>query len=151
MKKSNILSAFCMGVLLMVSTSVSAQYDKPITKEQLPKRAQEFLNAHFADKQITHVIQDDDLVLPDYDVYFAEGIEVSFHNNGDWDSVDGNRQAIPTKFILPAIVTYVQTTYPGMYITEIDKDRRKFDVHLSNGLELVFNKKGAILGIDYDD
>ncbi|MDR0976894.1 MAG: PepSY-like domain-containing protein [Prevotellaceae bacterium] len=151
MKAKNYFTAALVAALVLLSPSVSAQYDKPITREQLPEKAQKFLSTYFADKQIAGVIQDDDLIFPDYDVYFNEGIEVSFHNDGDWDNVDGNRRAIPTGFILPAIVTHVTTTYPGVHITEIDKDFRKFDVTLSNGMELIFNRKGAILGIDYDD
>ncbi|MDR0938889.1 MAG: PepSY-like domain-containing protein [Mediterranea sp.] len=138
--------------LLALPISASAQYEQPVTKAQLPQKAQAFINQHFAQQEITYVIRDDDYAFPDYDVYFKSGIKVSFHNNGEWDEVNaGYGAALPTTFILPQIVSYVKSNHPNTTIVEIERDRRKFDVHLSNGLELTFGSNGALRYVEYDD
>ena len=43
---------------------------------------------------------------------------------------------------------YVKATYPSCRIEEIEKDRRGYEVKLSNKLELTFDKKLNIVDID---
>jgi hypothetical protein len=122
--------------------------DKPINKEQLPKAAQEFLSKYFADAKVLYVLQDDDFAFADYEVKLANGIEIEFNHDGVWENVDGNRKAIPTGFINENIVKYVAAQYPDAKIVEIDRGRNKFEVTISNGLEMIFSKSGKLLGID---
>ncbi|MDR1654089.1 MAG: PepSY-like domain-containing protein [Prevotellaceae bacterium] len=144
----NKLKKILIAAFVAVSASAMADNDRIITFEQLPKAAQEFLNQHFAGVKISYAVQDDDR---DYEVYLENGIAVDFYPDGEWDSVDGHRQAIPTTFINPKIVDYVKTKYPGTQIVEIDRNRRKFEVQLSNGLELDFGRDGTFWRVDYDD
>jgi hypothetical protein len=43
----------------------------------------------------------------------------------------------------------VNATFAGASVVKIDKERYGYDVELSNGAEMKFNKQGACIG--YDD
>jgi len=46
------------------------------------------------------------------------------------------------------IAEYVKTNFPGTQIVKIDKERRGYEVELSNDIDLHFNSNGKLLYID---
>ncbi|WP_413511786.1 PepSY-like domain-containing protein [Myroides odoratus] len=132
---------------LLTSGSVNAK-DVLITKSELPQKAIVFLDNHFKNKQILTVEKDSDFLSLSYKVTFTDNIEVEFDKSGDWDEIDGNRNALPTTFILEPIVSYISTNYKGATITKIDKESRIYEVKLNNGLELEFSTSGVFKRID---
>ena len=56
--------------------------------------------------------------------------------------------AVPADLIPASIAEYVKTHFPGTQIVKIDKERRGYEVELSNDLDLQFNKNGKFIGID---
>ncbi len=60
---------------------------------------------------------------------------------------------VRTSILIPALIpppvaATIQANYPDAMITKIDKERNGFEVDLANGLELKFNKQGAIVEMD---
>jgi hypothetical protein len=55
---------------------------------------------------------------------------------------------VPAVLVPQLIATYVSTNFPGEIIVKIDKERHGYDVELSNDLDLKFNKKGMLIGMD---
>jgi hypothetical protein len=55
---------------------------------------------------------------------------------------------VPAKIVPAKISKYVHKNYPNVLIKEIQKERRKYEVSLSNGLDLDFNLNGKFLKID---
>lgn len=145
------LKTFFLGMIsvfaLIMSESAQAK-DVIITKKELPKKALAFMDAHFNGKTIQTVEKDADFLAVSYKVTFADRIEIEFDKEGEWDEVDGNKNPLPTTFILEPIVTYVKTNYPDAQIVKIDKETRLFEVKLNNGLELEFSKSGVFKRID---
>ena len=63
-------------------------------------------------------------------------------------TVKARNGAVPTKIVPAKISKYVHKNYPNVLIKEIQKERRKYEVSLSNGLDLDFNLNGKFLKID---
>ena len=127
----------------------NAQEDGLIPVQSLPASAQTFINQHFSASNIVSVWQDNEKGrVEDYTVLFADGTEVEFRANGDWKEVKARNGAVPTKIVPAKISKYVHKNYPNVLIKEIQKERRKYEVSLSNGLDLDFNLNGKFLKID---
>jgi hypothetical protein len=74
---------------------------------------------------------------------------VKFDKNGTWEEVDApDNLAIPISFIPNKIVDYVTEYYPSADINGIDKEKSKYDVELTNGLDLEFNSAGKFVRMD---
>lgn len=136
------------ALVLLISPSVLAK-DIIITKSELPKQALAFMDTHFNAKTIQLVEKDVDLLSVSYKVTFTDQIEIEFDQSGAWEEVDGNKNQLPTTFLLKPIVTYITTNYPGAQVIKVSNERRIYEVELNNGLELEFTKTGEFKRIDH--
>ncbi len=122
----------------------------PISFGELPQKAQTFVKTHFADETISVVLCDKDLLDKDYEVRFSDGSNVEFDKDGEWTSIEmKNGRAVPTNPMPAAMISYVNTTHPNSFIIEVNKEKRKYEVELSNGVDIEFDKDGKFLR--YDD
>ena len=119
-----------------------------IVKESLPKKAQLFIDSNFKNSKITYVKDERDFLERSYEVLFADGTKVEFDRNGEWKEVDCRRSSVPTAIVPAKILNYVNNSYPGVKVIQIERDRIDYEVKLSNNLELTFNKKFNIIDID---
>lgn len=144
MKK--IVKLALIAMLSIVPVMVSAR-DRIVTYEQLPQAAKAFITAHFADSKVSYAKLDDGK----YEVKMADGVELEFSRDGEWDNVDCKYKAVPGSVLnlLPeGINNYVNASFPDSSIVKVDKERGRIEVELDNDLELVFDKNGAFLRID---
>jgi len=135
-----------IAILAAVCSFTSCANNTIIKESQLPKTAQTFVKAHFADQAIQKIEKDG----LDYEVDFANGWDVDFNSKGEWKDVSCERDAVPASFLatLPkGIMNYVESSYPSNFVVGVSKDRN-IEVELNNGLELEFNLKGEFLRID---
>ena len=139
-----LFKLFIPVLMLMFCIPALADNDRIITFEQLPKTAQAFLTEHFADKTPAIVKVDND----DYTVIYNSGEEVEFTKRGEWKSVDCRMTAVPDVLVPQEIKTQVDGRYPGSLITKISKDRKGYEIELSNGLDIEFNRNFVIVDID---
>ncbi len=143
---------FKMMAVVMLFAFASCHEDgkKAIQFSELPEAAQTFVQTHFADKQISIVYHDQEIIDNEYEVIFTDGAKVDFTKNGEWDDVeDRDADGVPTAIIPQAILTYVATNHAANYVVQIAKDRNEYEVELNNSMELVFNKDGNF--VRYDD
>lgn len=138
-----ILAVFSLGVV-----TVKADNDRVITKDALPAKAQQFVNAHFASVKISYIKEDRDFFDRNYELVFADGSKIEFGRNGEWVDVDCRYNSVPQAIVPAAIQTYVKSNFPDVKIIEIERKRGNHEVKLSNKLELVFDKNLKIKGID---
>lgn len=137
-----------MTALVGMSFSAFAQ-KKVLEFAQLPKTAQTFVNSHFNKQPVSLVTSEKETLSPiEYKVVLQNGTEIEFDQKGNWTEVDGNKTAIPEKIIPAAILAHVKKSFPNNGITQISKERRGYDVELSNGLDLDFDLQGKFLKID---
>ena len=61
---------------------------------------------------------------------------------------EAKKDGVPAELVPAEISSYVSQNYPGQRILQIDRTRTRYEVDLSNGLELKFNKRFKLVGID---
>lgn len=116
----------------------------------LPAPAKEILNKHFPKVGVNHIKIDQNLVgqVDDYDVILNDGSEVEFDRNGNVKSVDCGSTSVPEALVLKPIRDYVAKNFKGAKIVGIETNRKSYEIELSSGMELKFDRSGAFLKID---
>ena len=144
MKKLMVL----LVALVAMQGAAWAGNDRPVTIAQLPTQAQQFINRYFGGIEVSYAKVDSDLFSKDYEVIFVNGDKIEFDRNGKWTNVK-SRTKLPDGIAPPAIVDYVEKQHKGMIMKSIERDRRHYEVGLTNGLEIKFNSN--FIPISYDD
>lgn len=133
--------------LLLGAGVACASPDRPISKEQLPAMAQQFLQEFFADVEVTLAHEDGPIVRREYDVTLSDGTHIEFSTDGRCIEVE-SREALPQGVVPPSIETYVAKHYPSHFINRLERSRREWEVRLSNGLEITFDRRFRVVSID---
>ena len=86
----------------------------------------------------------------EFEVYFANGHDVTFNAQGEWIDVDAPAgQTVPDAIVPVAISEYVMANYLGSGINEISKNAAGYEVDLINGTDLLFDPVGNFVGIGH--
>ena len=136
-----------VGIMFM-STAAFASRDVAIAIEQLPKAAQQFIQAHFANMQVSYAKKETDFFDKSYEVMFVNGCKVEFNSKGEWTDVDCKYAEVPTGVIPPRIQAYLTKNYPNVKVVDIEKDKRDYELKLSNRIELKFDRRENLIGYD---
>jgi nitrogen fixation protein len=140
---------FLFVSLFVMNLAVFADNDKPIQVTEMPKEAQSFVKSHFANQSVAVAKMETDFLDKTYDVIFTNGDKVEFDKKGNWTKVDCEHTQVPQAVIPAAIQLYVSKNYPDAKVVKIEKtDRKGFDVDLSNGFDIEFDKKMRVVEID---
>lgn len=148
MKKTIKFRVLAIVSLFMLSMTALAENDKPITKNQLPKTAQQIINKNFADKKIAMMTTEPGFLDKSYDVVFADGDKIEFDRKGQWTSISCPQTLVPTVLIPLQIANYLKETYPNEKVKKIERDNKQYEVELTNRLEITFNNKFQVIEID---
>lgn len=141
---------FAVVAVLTLSTCAQAKDTYAHDASVLPKAAQTTLANNFKAKVSVVKIEKDFGRVSEYEVILMDGTEVSFDRDGNWENVEVNKdKSVPAAFVPKAISAFVKKNQPGQRIVGIDKERKGFDVELSNGVDIKFDKQGNFLR--YDD
>ena len=143
----NKITLALLGFLLL-QVPAQADDDQPITVKELPVNAQQLLKKDFANFKVVYAEMDKDLRSKSYEVKFANGGSIDFDKKGEWTEIDCGTSAVPAKFIPQAIRKQVEKKWPNTTIVKIEKDRKRYEIELSDGLEITFNQKFKITDID---
>lgn len=145
MKKLMILSAIL--VTFGINTAC-ADNDKPITVTQLPQTAQQFIKTHFPKEKVAFAKLERDFLETTYEVLFTNSTKVEFYKDGEWKEVDCKYSTVPAKIVPAQIAQYVTQNYPDAQVVQIDRDKRDYEVKLTNGWELTFDLNFNLIDID---
>jgi hypothetical protein len=145
-----IIQSAVVALVCLVAFSVSAlaDNDKPVNVNQLPATAQQTLKKHFSAKKVALAKMESGLFEKSYDVVFNNGEKVEFDRNGNWTEINCKMSSVPAGLVPAKITSYVKSTYPGTKILQIEKDDNRYEVKLSNRLEVTFNKNFQVVDID---
>ena len=136
-------------LLLVFSGAAQGQKVQKINLEDLPEKAQAFIQKNFTKEKVRSILKEtEDLLDIEYKVTFPDKLKIKFDKKGEWKEVDGQRQPIPTRFIPEKILAYIQKRFPNNEVVKIEKDRKSFEVEISSGLELEFDTNGNFIKID---
>ena len=133
---------------LFAASQPTTMEDRAISFNELPAKAQSFINTYFANEEISHIILDRDVISVDYNVALFSGTKLEFDSKGEWKEVDTRNGAVPEALIPNAIAEYVKSKYPNRKITEISRNHTYTEVTLNGGLELTFNKSYKLVDVD---
>ncbi len=116
----------------------------------LPAAAQSTIKTHCKGK--VNLVKIDKTLgrVDEYEVILTDGTEIDFDRNGNWTSVEvGANASVPSGFVPEGVANYVKQNHKGQRIVGIDRERRGYEVELSNGIEMKFDNDGKFLR--YDD
>lgn len=133
---------------LAVTSPLLAGDDRPITMEQLPAAAREFVKTHFNGVRVALSTVDRELMDTTYEVFFADGRKVEFDGRGQWKEIDCKHSRVPDGTVPAAILAHIEANYEGRTVTEINRDRRDYEVQLDGGPELTFDTRFRLIEID---
>ena len=89
-----------------------------------------------------------DFFYKSYEVIFTNGNKVEFGKNGNLEEVNCKYTSVPTAIIPTTIQKYVTTNYPDTRVLKIERDKKEYEVQLSNRVELKFDLKFNLIDID---
>ena len=138
-----MICLFAFGVI-----GCKVDSEKVIDIKQLPTLASSFVNAHFPDHKVAVVKMESGLLSKSYEVYFANGDHIDFDAKGVWEEVECKSSAVPSAVVPESIREYVAKTYPEEQIKKLEKDRWKYEVKLSNHIELTLDLKFNLKDVD---
>lgn len=138
-----------MMAVIGVSSMACARDTYVHSASVLPKTAQTVLAKFFPGKVSLVKIDKDLGFVDDYTVTMADGSEVTFDRNGNWETIEvlPGRQ-VPNGLTPRLVAEYVRSNHKGLNIVGLDRDRKGYDVELTNGIELKFDKNGRFIRYD---
>lgn len=144
MKRMIIAAMACVVVCM----SACAEKTQLVKFNELPQKAQTFIETYFNAADISFVKMEKDGLHNDYDVRMKDGTEIDFDHDGSLEQVDCQTKAVPAGIVPEKITTYVAEHFAGAFIVKYEIDRRELKVELNNSLDLEFDKQGNFLRID---
>lgn len=144
MKMKVIITA----LFLTIAISAQADDDRPIQFNQLPKRAQQLINESFPNDRVSYAKMERDLFEVTYEVILVSGTKFEFVRNGEWKEISTQSTTIDPKLIPSPILTYIQQNHSDCKVVKIERDRYTYEVKLTNGMQLKFNRSFQFIGWD---
>ena len=114
--------------------------------QQLPAAAQDVITKCFADREILTILQE----RGEYEVIFKNGEKIEFNKKGEWVEISCRMSQVPDILIPSQIRMRIMADFTNATIVKIDRQRngKKYEVKLNNGLEVEFDKKFNVIKVD---
>lgn len=141
---------FLMALLCLGGAAKADSYN--IDRDKLPVKAREMIEEYFPKAKIGMIKVDKHLFKKtDYDVKLVNGTKIEFNNSGKWTSVDCKNRQVPDGLVMRTIHNYVKKNCNGAFITKIENKLSGYEIELSDGVEMKFNKLGKLTHTEVDD
>ena len=140
-----MIAICCMFSYNMVA---NAGNDKPISVNALPTKAQTLLNNYFNGQKVMLATIESGVISRSYDVVLKNGTKLEFDKKGNLTEIDCKQETVPAQLIPQAIKEYVKDNYAGQSVKKFEIKRNEYEIELSNGLDLTFNKHFQLIDID---
>ena len=134
--------------MLSCNVVANADNDKPISVNALPAKAQSLLNQHFNGQKVMLATIESGVISKSYDVVLKNGTKLEFDKKGNLTEIDCKQATVPANLIPQAIKNYLKDNYAGQSVKKIEIKRNEYEIELSNGLDLTFNKHFQLIDID---
>lgn len=143
MKFSILFLALALGL----ATPVHAEDERIIEYATLPSPAQQLIQKHFKGNAPSITKKDVGILSHNYEVIFVDGTKIEFDRRGRWIDIEARGTAVPSELVPRPIAHYVSKSFPNTKIVTIERNKRGYNVDLSNGIELDFNRKFKLLTV----
>ena len=135
----------CMCSYYMAAT---ADNDKSISVTALPAKAQTLINTHFGNQKVMLATIESGVISKSDDVVVQNGTKLEFDKKGNLTEVDCKQGAVPAQLVPQAINNHLKENHAGQSVKKIEIDKNEYDVELTNGMDLTFNKHFQLIDID---
>lgn len=144
MKKTLIIALFFMGIAMTNTSCDNGKSTMAINS---------FVATYFPNTQVVANIKDGS----DYEVTLNDYTKIDFNGSlfgkPEWEEVDCRHAATPTMVpsaLVPAeIANYVSRLHNDLPIVKLSKKNRGWEIALSNGVEIEFDKRFNV--VEFDD
>lgn len=137
------------ATIMLLSIASASATERMVSYDRLPANAKAFITAHFGELTFSYAKYDTDITDHNYDVIFTDGTQIEFNRRGEWRKVECSRTTVMPQAILPqGIVEFINSTHPGARIEDVERERKGFQVGLSNDVEIVFDQRGRVKWYD---
>ena len=140
-----MIAIFCMMSFNIVA---NAGNDKPINVKELPAKAQTLLTKHFKGQKVMLATIESGVVSRSYDVVLRNGTKLEFDKKGNLTEIDCKQGIVPSQLIPQPIKNYLKENYRGEAVRKIELNKKEYEVELTNGIDLTFNKHFQLIDID---
>ena len=140
-----MIAIFCMMSFNIVA---NAGNDKPINVNELPAKAQTLLSKHFKGQKVMLATIESGVVSRSYDVVLQNGTKLEFDKKGNLTEIDCKQGIVPSQLIPQPIKNYLKENYRGEAVRKIELNKKEYEVELTNGIDLTFNKHFQLIDID---
>ena len=132
-----------IAICCMMSFNIvaNAGNDKPINVNELPAKAQTLLTKHFNGQKVMLATIESGVVSRSYDVVLRNGTKLEFDKKGNLTEIDCKQGIVPIK-------NYLKENYRGEAVRKIELNKKEYEVELTNGIDLTFNKHFQLIDID---
>ena len=119
-----------------------------LSYKKLPEKARNFIETYFSDYYVFKVT-----FSSSYSVVFKGGSSINFNTKGEWDSIIGNGNEIPSNIIEKftedniiekEIIKTIKEKYINFNIYRIIKRKNKYEIELNNNI-IIIDISGNIL------
>lgn len=123
---------------------------QPIGVPELPQQVRSHAAATFPTASVLSAGQNAQLgyevkLNNQWDMYYSpQGVFIFKNNDNDFD------QAIPVSSLPREITDYISANFPGRTIVWAEIDDDEYEVYLSDGTEVYFDRRGRFLEVDRD-
>lgn len=145
MKLHKIALALAMVAALTACEKETTSQDAT----NLPAKAQDLISQNFSSGISLVKTETNTFGKKEYDVILTDGSSISFNSSGEWEEIETpNNLAVPEGLVPTAIANYVRAKHAGTSIVGIDIEKKGFEVNLSNGVKIDFDKAGNFIKYD---
>lgn len=137
-----------IAAALALGGAACAGVDRPVGFDGLPVAAKQFVSDYFPGREVVLAKVDGHLLDRDYEVIFSNGDTAEFDDRGEWTEVVCREGGVPAGIVPRPIAEYVGRNYPDAVIVEISRSRHEYDVELSNGWEIEFDRNFNVTDLD---
>lgn len=145
-----IMRIVMIAICCMMSFNIvaNAGNDKPINVNELPAKAQTLLSKHFKGQKVMLATIESGVVSRSYDVVLRNGTKLEFDKKGNLTEIDCKQGFVPSQLIPQPIKNYLKENYRGEAVRKIELNKKEYEVELTNGIDLTFNKHFQLIDID---
>lgn len=150
MLMKRMMSIMMIAICCMLSCHImaNADNDTPIAVTSLPAKAQALLSKHFSNQKVALATIESGVISRSYDVVLKNGTKLEFDKKGNLTEIDCKQGVVPAQLIPQSIKNYLKDNYAKQSVKKIEIDKNEYEVELSNGLDLTFNKHFKLIDID---
>ena len=142
------ISLLLVGLFCLSSIAL-ADSERRINIERLPPMAKSLVFECFNEDEILIVKQEKDDNKCSYEVLLRDGTKMEFNRRGELVEVENEKAGVPFQLIPRKIRNYVLRRFSeDVFILEYERDRKGYEIKLSNDLEIEFDNQFRVREID---